>query len=116
VRGTTARRRVQRLREAGASEVHMRVSCPPIKHPCFYGIDFPTSEELIAGAKDVAEICSYLGADSLGYLSLDGLFMPFAGERRFCAACFTGDYPADISGMSGNKHALENRNELSLNL
>jgi amidophosphoribosyltransferase len=117
VRGTTAKRRVERLREAGASEVHMRVSCPPIKHPCFYGIDFPTSEELIAGGMEVEEIRKYLGADSLGYLSLDGLFLPFEGKKEsFCSACFTGNYPADISEMSGDKHALENRAELGLNL
>ncbi|MFU8779548.1 MAG: amidophosphoribosyltransferase [Kiritimatiellia bacterium] len=116
VRGTTARRRVQRLRDAGASEVHMRVSCPPIKHPCFYGIDFPTSDELIAGSMDVDEICAYLGADSLGYLSLDGLFAPFNHDRGFCAACFTGNYPTDISGVTSNKHALENRSELNLNI
>ncbi len=116
VRGTTARRRVQRLREAGASEVHMRVSCPPIKHPCFYGIDFPTSKELIAGGMDVDEIRQYLGADSLGYLSLEGLFMPFESQLGFCSACFTGEYPTDVSSMSGNKLALENRNELSLNI
>ena len=116
VRGTTARRRVQRLREAGASEVHMRVSCPPIKHPCFYGIDFPTSDELIAGNMDVDEICEYLGADSIGYLSLEGLFTPFADGQGFCSACFTGRYPTEISGISGGKHALENRSELSLNL
>jgi len=116
VRGTTARRRVQRLREAGATEVHMRVSCPPIKHPCFYGIDFPTSDELIAGGMDVDEICAYLEADSLGYLSLEGLFVPFESEQGFCSACFTGDYPSDISGISGNKHALESRSELPLNI
>ena len=116
VRGTTARRRVQRLREAGALEVHMRISCPPIKHPCFYGIDFPTSGELIAGGMDVDEICQYLGADSLGYLSLEGLFMPFESKLGFCSACFTGKYPTDISGMSGDKLALENRSELRLNI
>ncbi len=116
VRGTTARRRVQRLREAGALEVHMRISCPPIKHPCFYGIDFPTSEELIASDRNVQAICAYLEADSLGYLSLDGLFAPFQGEKRFCSACFTGKYPTDISGITADKHALEARRELALNV
>jgi amidophosphoribosyltransferase len=116
VRGTTARRRVMRLREAGAKEVHMRISCPPLKHPCFYGIDFPTSEELVAGDMDVDEICEFIGADSLGYLSLEGLFEPFENKKcGFCAACFSGEYPTDISGITG-KHAMEGSNELELDL
>ena len=116
VRGTTARRRVMRLREAGAKEVHMRISCPPLKHPCFYGIDFPTSEELVAGDMNVDEICKFIGADSLGYLSLEGLFEPFKNSKcGFCSACFSGEYPTDISGISG-KHAMENSNELELDL
>ncbi|HAS81242.1 MAG TPA: amidophosphoribosyltransferase, partial [Verrucomicrobia bacterium] len=116
VRGNTARRRVQRLREAGAKEVHVRISCPPIKHPCFYGIDFPTSSELIAGDMNVAEVCRFIEADSLGYLSLEGLFLPFGGAGRFCCACFNGDYPTDISGVTGSKVALETNPELKLDL
>jgi amidophosphoribosyltransferase len=116
VRGTTARRRVTRLREAGAKEVHMRISCPPLRHACFYGIDFPTCEELIANDKDVEEIRKFIGADSLGYLSLEGLFEPFKNKKcGFCSACFTGEYPTDISGISG-KHALEDSYELELDL
>ncbi len=94
VRGTTSKTRVRTLREAGAREVHMRVSCPPHKYPCFYGIDFPTREELIASANSVDEIRDYLGLDSLGYLSLKGLLvsMPLP-KNKFCVACFTGDYP-----------------------
>lgn len=107
VRGTTAKRRVARLREAGAREIHVRISCPPITYPCFYGIDFPTKEELIAGSRDVDTIRTFLGADSLGYLSMEGLLAPFRGGKNFCAACFTGEYPLDISGMTG-KRALEN--------
>jgi len=106
VRGTTAQRRVSRLREAGAQAVHVRVSCPPIAYPCFYGIDFPTREELIAAEMSVDAIRDYIGADSLGYLSMEGLFAPFENSNRFCAACFTGTYPTDISQMHG-KHALE---------
>jgi len=116
VRGNTARRRVQLLRQAGAAEVHMRISCPPIKHPCFYGIDFPTSKELIAGDMDVEEVCRFIEADSLGYLSLDALFGPFAKAEHFCCACFNGEYPTDISGMTGSKVALETSPELGLDL
>ncbi len=106
VRGTTAQRRVFRLREAGAREVHVRISCPPIAHPCFYGIDFPTREELVASSMDVEAVRRYIDADSLGYLSLEGLFLPFESGKRFCSACFTGTYPTDISHMRG-KQALE---------
>jgi amidophosphoribosyltransferase len=115
VRGTTMRHRVTRLREAGAKEVHVRISCPPIRNPCFFGIDFPTSEELVAGGMDVEAIREYIGADTLGYLSLEGLFTPFAEKTGFCAACFTGKYPTDISGITG-KHALESSSELGLDL
>jgi len=116
VRGTTARRRVTRLREAGAKEVHVRISCPPIRNPCFYGIDFPTSEELVAGGLDLEEIRTFIGANTLGYLSLQGLFASFDKPCGFCSACFDGKYPTDISGITG-KHALENGgSELALDL
>jgi len=116
VRGTTIRRRVSRLREVGAREVHVRISCPPVMHPCFYGIDFPTHEELIAGDKDVEAIRTFIGSDSLGYLSHDGLFMPFEKTTGFCSACFTGEYPTDVSDMS-HKQALESTSpELNLDL
>jgi amidophosphoribosyltransferase len=115
VRGTTARRRVMRLREAGATEVHVRISCPPITHPCFFGIDFPTSEELVAGGRDVESIRKFIEADTLGYLSLEGLFAPFDQPCGFCAACFNGVYPTDVSGIRG-KHDLEQSAELDLDL
>lgn len=94
VRGTTSRTRMQNLREAGAKEVHMRVSCPPHRNPCFYGIDFPTREELIASSHSIEEIRKYLGLDSLGYLSMEGMIksMPFA-KSKFCLSCFDGNYP-----------------------
>ena len=95
VRGTTMRRRVLALREAGASQVHLRISCPPVAHPCYYGIDFPTSGELIAATKSVEEIRCYMGADSLGYLSIGGLLSPFAEKRSYCIACFDGSYPME---------------------
>ncbi len=106
IRGTTSNRRVQALKNAGATEVHVRISCPPTTHPCFYGIDFPTKGELVAGKHSVDEICEMLGADSLGYLSERGLLQPFENPDDFCAACFTGKYPVDISHMRG-KSALE---------
>ncbi len=110
VRGTTSKTRVRTLREAGAKEVHMRVSCPPHRYPCFYGIDFPTREELIAFSHSVDEIKDYLGLDSLGYLSLVGLLASMPLPRgEFCVACFTGNYPAKTrEGV--NKYSLERSN------
>jgi amidophosphoribosyltransferase len=106
VRGTTAKRRVSSLRDAGAAEIHVRISCPPTAHPCYYGIDFPTRDELIAGSNDIATIREFLGADSLGYLSVEGLLSPFRKPCDFCTACFTGAYPCD-GRAEGGKRALE---------
>lgn len=94
VRGTTSRVRVKTLREAGAKEIHMRVSCPPLRFPCFYGIDFPTKKELIAAKHTVEWIKNFIGVDSLQYLSLEGMLdsMP-KPSGEFCTACFDGDYP-----------------------
>jgi amidophosphoribosyltransferase len=97
VRGTTSRKLVRMVREAGAKEVHMRISCPPTISPCYYGVDTPTREELIASSNTPEEICKYLGADSLGYLSLPGLRQAVndtAGD--FCTSCYTGVYPTDL--------------------
>jgi len=107
VRGTTSRVRVKTLREAGVNKMHMRVSCPPLKHPCFYGIDFPTKRELIASSKSVKTIQRFIGVDSLKYLSLNGMLesMPLPAEE-FCTACFTGKYPTKIS-KSTSKAILE---------
>ncbi|PAZ01580.1 MAG: amidophosphoribosyltransferase [Spartobacteria bacterium AMD-G5] len=94
VRGTTARSRVVNLRENGATEVHMRISCPPHKHACYYGIDFPDPQKLIANQCTAAEICKYLGADSIGYLSAEGMVRATGRPaNEFCLACFNGDYP-----------------------
>jgi amidophosphoribosyltransferase len=94
IRGTTGKSRVRALREAGATEVHMVVSCPPTRHACYYGIDFPSSSQLIACDKEIAEIAEYLGLDSLHYLSLDGLVQATGLTREhFCLACFDGKYP-----------------------
>ena len=96
VRGTTSKIRMRNLREAGAKEVHMRVSCPPHRYPCHYGIDFPTRQELIASSHSIEEIAEFIGLDSLGYLSLDGMIkaMPFPKEE-FCLSCFDGKYPVE---------------------
>lgn len=94
VRGTTARARVVNLRQAGATEVHVRISCPPHKFACYYGIDFPDPDKLLANQYTHEEICRYLGADSLGYLSVEGMVAATGHPaEEFCTACFTGDYP-----------------------
>ncbi len=94
VRGTTLKQLTKMLRRAGAKEVHVRVSSPPIISPCFYGMDFPTKEELIASNKTVEETKNFLGVDSLGYLSLEGMICAVSNNQGgFCTACFTGNYP-----------------------
>ncbi len=107
VRGTTSRGRVRALRQAGAKEIHMRVSCPPLVSPCFYGIDFPTKKELIASNHTIEEIKQFIGVDSLKYLSLDGMLNSMMIPREeFCTACFTGNYPTQIC-KPPSKKALE---------
>jgi amidophosphoribosyltransferase len=97
VRGTTSRKLVRMVREAGAKEVHMRISGPPTISPCYYGVDTPTKEELIASSNSPEEIRKYLGADSLGYLSLAGLRQAVNdSEGQFCTSCYTGVYPTDL--------------------
>ncbi|MFQ5900974.1 MAG: amidophosphoribosyltransferase [Thermodesulfobacteriota bacterium] len=93
VRGTTSRKIVTMLKKAGAREVHMRISAPATKFPCFYGIDTPTRQELVAATHSLKEINTYLGSDSLVYLSVDGLLKVVGMEENYCKACFTGDYP-----------------------
>ncbi len=102
VRGTTPRAMVHLLREAGATEVHLRISSPPFKWPCFYGIDTPTRRELIASHRSMEEIRAFLGADSLDYLTLENLELAIgAGEAGFCNACMTGDYPVAVRDPAG---------------
>jgi len=97
VRGNTQRALVRMLREAGAAEVHVRISAPPVKWPCFYGIDFATRAELIANGLDTDEICRSIGADSLGYVSLEGLIAATqVGKQALCRACFDGIYPVEL--------------------
>ena len=93
VRGNTSGPLVQMIRDAGAREVHVRVACPPIRFPCFMGVDMASQEELIAAKMSVDEICAHIGADSLAYLSIDGLMRALKAEDGYCNACFTGEYP-----------------------
>jgi amidophosphoribosyltransferase len=97
IRGTTSRKIVSIVREAGAREVHMRISCPPTISPCYYGIDTPTRQELIASVHNLDEIRAYIGADSLGYLSLEGMRQAVGdAEGRYCLACYTANYPTAV--------------------
>ena len=96
VRGTTSLGLVRLIREAGAKEVHFRISSPPVRHPCFYGIDMPTKEELMGSKKTVEEIREHLDVDSLGYLSLEGMIGAVEDRKPFCHACFSGDYTAPL--------------------
>lgn len=113
VRGTTARTRVINLREAGAREVHIRISCPPHLFPCYYGIDFPDRKDLIANQMTKEEIKRYLGADSLGYLDVDSMVRAVGMKAgQFCLACFTGDYPVRFNPEL-DKLAIENRRSRS---
>jgi len=102
VRGTTSRKIVKMLRDAGAREVHLRISSPPTRWPCFYGIDTPSRGELMASSHDVDAIGRYITADSLGYLSTEGLHRAIGGEG-YCDACFSGDYPVKVRSRS-DKH------------
>ncbi len=107
VRGTTSRKLVRMLRRNGADEVHFRIGSPPVTHPCFYGIDTPSRGELIAALKTPEEIREYLGADSIGYLSLEGLLACEQDGGQFCRACFTGQYPVPVDPQAG-KLSIEN--------
>jgi len=107
VRGTTSRIRVKNFRRAGAKEVHMRISCPPHKFPCFYGIDFPDQKELIAYRHSLKEIEQFLDVDSLGYLSTEGMLGAVSfPKEHYCAACWTGKYPTCVDKQHG-KFILE---------
>ncbi|MFH1783447.1 MAG: amidophosphoribosyltransferase [bacterium] len=107
VRGTTSKSRVRTLRDAGAKEIHMRITCPPIKFPCFYGIDFPTKKELIASKRTVEQVRDFIGLDSLEYLSLEGMLKAMLlPKEEFCTACFNGDYP-NRTPKNHSKNILE---------
>ena len=103
VRGTTSKRLVEILREGGAKEVHFRVSSPPVAHTCHFGIDTPQRKNLIASKKSVEEIREILGADTLAYLSIEGLIDSVGGENVYCCACFDGDYPMEVPVLGENE-------------
>lgn len=107
VRGTTTRGKIRALRQAGAREIHMRVSCPPIRFPCYYGVDFPTKEELLANNRDIDQIRDFLEVDSVGYTSLEGLLQCAAlPEDHYCTACWSGKYRIPID-VAVSKYAME---------
>jgi amidophosphoribosyltransferase len=98
VRGTTSKKIIKMIRNAGAAEIHMRISSPPTSFPCFYGIDTPTRQELIASSHSIEEIRKYITADTLGYISMDGIQKVVPYRMNYCAACFDGDYPVPFPG------------------
>ena len=99
VRGTTSKRLVEILKEAGAKEVHFRVSSPPVTHTCHFGIDTPYREHLIATKHTTEEIRGLIGADTLAYLSMEGMVESVGGGDSFCKACFDGDYPMEVPNL-----------------
>jgi amidophosphoribosyltransferase len=107
VRGTTSRKIVQIVRAAGAREIHMRITAPPVIAPCYYGIDIPTRHELIASMKSVEEICRFIGADSLGYLSLESVFRAVDDRKQYCSACFTDRYPTEVAPEEKQKSLFD---------
>jgi amidophosphoribosyltransferase len=107
VRGTTTKGKISAIRRAGAKEVHMRVSCPPIRYPCFYGVDFPTKEELLANGRDMQQIKEFLDVDSIGYISLEGMLSCASlPKEHYCTACWNGTYPIPIQTVV-NKFTME---------
>jgi len=108
VRGTTSRKRIREFRKAGAKEVHMRISCPPHKFSCFYGIDFHRQKELIAHKYSLKKIEEFLDVDSLGYLSVEGMLRAVKDKNNYCLACFTGKYPVKFD-KNVDKHSLERK-------
>jgi amidophosphoribosyltransferase len=108
VRGNTTRQIVKMLRDAGALEVHMRISAPPIRYPCHYGVDMSTKQEMVAHGRSVAEVAEELECDSIAYLSLEGVYEAIRGERdTHCDACFSGEYPLERTEAANGKFALE---------
>jgi amidophosphoribosyltransferase len=109
VRGTTSQKIVRMVRNAGAKEVHVRISCPPTASPCFYGVDTPTKRELIAANQKVDEIRQFIGADTLAYLSLGNLRTAVRDDdAQYCYACYTGDYPTDLVNIEDLMAARKN--------
>ena len=104
VRGTTLKKLAKLLRDGGVKKVHVRISSPPVKYPCYYGMDFPTKEELVASNRNLDEIKKIIDVDTLEYLSIEGLLksMSIDGDN-FCTACFSGNYPIEIKGRNDKK-------------
>jgi len=109
VRGTTSKKIVEMVRDAGAREVHFRIASPPTTHSCFYGVDTPNKEELLAHRMTVEEMRAYICADSLAFISIDGLYRATGEEKRntnapqYCDACFSGDYPIQLTDLDGGR-------------
>jgi amidophosphoribosyltransferase len=107
VRGTTSKKIVEMMRAAGATEVHMRISSPPTSHSCFYGIDTPERKQLLASRMDLKEMAEFIGCDSLAFISIDGLYRAMGHDGRdalqpqYCDACFTGEYPTELTDRTG---------------
>ncbi|HBQ87451.1 MAG TPA: amidophosphoribosyltransferase, partial [Syntrophomonas sp.] len=113
VRGTTSKQIVNMLREAGAKEVHLIISSPPTKYPCYYGIDTSRREELIANTMDTEQIRNYIGADSLRYISLEGMYQAMNNPGHFfCAACFSGQYPIGMETVEAAKKEADHGQQL----
>jgi amidophosphoribosyltransferase len=112
VRGTTSKKIVEMVRDAGAAEVHFRVSSPPTTQSCFYGVDTPNTDDLLAHKMDVEQMRRFIGADSLAFISMNGLYRAMdkaeraAASPAFCDACFTGDYPIALTDISGGTRQL----------
>jgi amidophosphoribosyltransferase len=116
VRGTTSRKIVRMVRESGAKEVHLRISCPPTISPCYYGVDTPTREELIASSSTPEEICKFIGADSLGYISLTGLKQAVNDTKgNYCTSCYTGVYPTDLVQLEVRNGAASSKTGDAMN-
>jgi amidophosphoribosyltransferase len=113
VRGTTSVKIVELVRSAGATEVHLRIAAPPTAYPCFYGINTPSQEELLASQMDVAQMAQHIGVDSLAFISTDGLYRAMGEKNRsdehpqYCDACFTGDYPIPLTDREGGDTAVQ---------
>lgn len=107
MRGTTMRKIVKKIRLAGALEVHVRIAAPPTRFPCFYGVDIPTRHELIASSHTVEEVCRHIRADSLGYLSVEGMLSAVGAPSSFCTACFDGNYPVEFSGQNVQQLSID---------
>lgn len=113
VRGTTTKGKIRSLREAGAKEIHMRVSCPPVKNPCFYGVDFPTFDELVANKRTLDEIADFLEVDTLGYISLDGMLSCASlPPDHYCTACWSGDYKIPVNTVVNKFHMERHQMQL----